>query len=460
MRRSPFIHYLKLRFNNILIQHICICYKCNGLLLLDVAHNLVEMIKMQCFQSFSLLKSLILNDNVIRDIEDQSFSNLKNLKFVNLSNNNILNIPQYMFYKGISVKLISLRNNPFMPIHKNAFQNMKVEIIDSTSYQICCIMHQNVKCNADKPWYISCSDLLSSSLMKLFFVSISIVIVCINSVSILLNIVTRKSNICYSIPVISVNITDIFCGIYLCIIWMTDFYFRGRFISNESHWRSSSLCFTAFGVSLWFSIVTPIILFFLSLSRLMVVINPLDTRFMKRDVVIKYLLILMLVSMSISMILTFLMKLFQEKLPLNLCLPFVDPTNSILLIKLIAWSVAFVQTMISIVIIALHLFLVQNLRHSQKMAKSSAENSNKSIIMQLALITTSNIICWVPTNVIYLTSLFLQRYPTDLVIWTTILVTPLNSVVNPAVFAATSVRRLGIMKNFSLFEKLTIKGMN
>ena len=80
MRRSPFIHYLKLRFNNILIQHICICYKCNGLLLLDVANNLVEMIKMQCFQSFSPLKSLILNDNVIRYIEDQSFSNLKKLK--------------------------------------------------------------------------------------------------------------------------------------------------------------------------------------------------------------------------------------------------------------------------------------------------------------------------------------------------------------------------------------------
>ena len=38
------------------------------------------------------------------------------------------------------------------------------------------------------------------------------------------------------------------------------------------------LCFTAFGMSIWFSIVTPFILLFLSWLRLMAVVNPLSVK--------------------------------------------------------------------------------------------------------------------------------------------------------------------------------------
>ena len=142
------------------------------------------------------------------------------------------------------------------------------------------------------------------------------------------------------------------------------------------------------------------------------------------------------------------MKFTQDRLPLSLCLPFVDPTNSILLIKIIAWCIAVIQVTISIVILALHSLLVQYLRQYQMEIdpKKNKEHSDKTIIIQLALITVSNIICWLPTNIIYLTSLFLPRYPTDLVIWTTVLVTPLNSMINPTVFVTTLLRSLSATK--------------
>ena len=355
-----------------------------------------------------------MNDNLIKYIEDKSFTKLYNLKFVNISNNNIFNVPQFIFSSTQLMNMISIKSNPLRSIHENAFQNVKVILIESSSYQICCIVHQ-AKCNAKKPWYISCSDLLSTNSIKLIYILMSIFIMFVNMLTICSHVILRKSNTSYFIMVASVNITDMLCGLYLCIIWITDFYFRGKFISHERYWRSSFLCFTAFGISLWFSVIAPVVLLFLSLSRLMIVVNPLSIRFKTTKSIFKFLSVIILVSMSASIVLTLLMKFTQERLPLNLCLPFVDPTNSILLTKVIAWCVAMIQVIISVLILALHSLLVQNLRQYQmEMGQDkNKEHSDKTIIIQLALITVSNIICWLPTNVIYLTSLFLPRYPTD-----------------------------------------------
>ena len=380
-----------------------------------------------------------MNDNLIRHIEDQSFTNLQSLKFVNLSNNDILNVPELIFFNINLLNMISIKNNPLRSIHENAFQNVKVKLIETTSYQICCIVNQKTKCNAEKPWYISCSDLLSTGSMKFIYMLMSIFILFVNILSIFSHAILRKTKPTYFVTVVSVNITDMLCGLYLCVIWITDIYFKGKFISHERHWRSSFLCFTAFGMSIWFSIVTPPILLFLSWLKLIAVVNPLSIKWKDIRSIFKCLLTIVIIAMLIAIVLTFLMKFTQEKVPLNLCLPFVDPTNSVLLIKVIAWCVAVLQVIISVLILASHSFLVQTLRqyHMEMNSNKKKQHSNKTIIIQLALITVSNVICWIPTNIIYLTSFFLTRYPTDLVIWTTVLVTPLNSMINPTVFALT-----------------------
>ena len=457
MTRAPNVNYLKLKFNDIIMQDICNCQKCSQLFIFDVAFNLIEIIKKQCFHGYHQLLALNINDNLIRHIEDQSFTNLQSLKFVNLSNNNILNVPQFIFLNINFLNVISIKNNPLRSIHENAFQDVKVKLIESTSYQICCIVNQKVKCNAEKPWYISCSDLLSTRSMKFIYILMSIFILFVNIFSIFSHATLRKSKPTYFITVVSVNMTDMLCGLYLCLIWITDLYFQGKFISHERHWRSSFLCFTAFGMSIWFSIVTPLILLFLSFLRLIVVVNPLSIKLKNTRSMFKCLLTIILISMSVATVLTFLMKFTQEKVPLNLCLPFVDPTNSILLIKVIAWCVAVLQVIISVMILASHSFLVQNLRqyHMKMDSNKEKQQSNKTIIIQLALITVSNIICWVPTNIIYLTSLFLPRYPTDSVIWTTVLVTPLNSMINPTVFTVTLLKGLVTSKIY-FSQKLSV----
>ena len=384
MARAPSVNYLKLGFNNIMMQDICNCQICGQLFMFDVVFNLIEIIKKQCFHGYYQLLALNLNDNLIRYIEDQYFTNLQSLKFVNLSNNNILNIPKFIFINSHSIHMISIKHNPLILIHENAFQNVQVKLVESTSYHICCIVNQKTKCNAEKPWYISCSDLLSTGAMKFIYILMSIFILFVNTLSIFSHAILRKTKPTYFITVVSVNITDMLCGLYLCVIWITDIYFKGKFISHERYWRSSFLCFSAFGLSLWFSIVTPLILLFLSWLRLMVVVNPLSITLKNSRSIFKCLLAIILISMSVSIVLTFLMMFTQEQVPLNLCLPFVDPTNSISLTKVIAWCVAIIQGTISVVIVASHAFLVQNLRqyHMKMDLNKNKQYSGTAIIIQ------------------------------------------------------------------------------
>ena len=60
---------------------------------------------------------------------------------------------------------------------------------------------------------------------------------------------------------------------------------------------------------------------------------------------------------------------------------------------------------------------------------------------QVVIVTFSNLMCWIPSKIIYISTLFMSKYPTDLFIWTTIAVTPLNSMIDPLVFVVSTMKR-------------------
>ena len=182
---------------------------------------------------------------------------------------------------------------------------------------------------------------------------------------------------------------------------------------------------------------------FLSLSRLMTVIYPIGTQFKKVKFVLKSIVLFYTLSFLVTLLFTFYFKLTYLNLPFSLCLPFIDPSKSVGMIKIITWSVVTTQTTSSVVIMSTHLLLVKKLKESRKRIRKSKLESDSEIplIIQLIAITTSNILCWFPTNAIYVTAMFLSTYPIDLIIWTTVAILPLNSIINPSVFIITSCRK-------------------
>ena len=419
-RISSFKKIVKTLPNNIILripenclEHICEVLTPRNILLLDLEFNCVNEIIQNCFASLWLLQTLVLNDNNIMSVGSGCFYNLSNLRFLNLSNNPLLNLPERVFKKLFKLKLFYFLNVSLIDIQIKALHDSSVKLIITNDYHLCCISSTETLCLAHKPWYISCSDILPEDKMKVLYMSVSNLAILLNVMSMISHYLTNKSNNVYVVIVILVNINEILCGIYLACIWISDICFKEKFLVKEQLWRSSILCFSAFGLLLRFTILTQLTLIFLSLSRLTVVIYPIDTKFKRTEFVIKTVLVLCMFSLLIAISTPFYFKFTDYVLPISLCLLFIDPTNSILLIKIITWFVGITQTASSLIIMVFHILLVQNLKKLKKLLRKSESNtdSDTSLIVQLIVITSSNIICWFPANGIHIAAMFLSNYP-------------------------------------------------
>ena len=105
----------------------------------------------------------------------------------------------------------------------------------------------------------------------------------------------------------------------------------------------------------------------------------------------------------------------------------------------------------------MNLLLVVPLDKSQVKLRTAEDRSNVRLILQLLTVTTTNIVTWIPSNIIYLSSLYMSRYATDLILWTIVTVTPINSLINPVIFFVTDIKpilksKLDNIKNRNMQE--------
>ena len=227
---------------------------------------------------------------------------------------------------------------------------------------------------------------------------------------------------------------DFLCSIYLSIIWISDLVLHKTLYMSDV-WKSHFLCFTAFGIIFWFSILSPTLLAFMSFARLMVVVYPFYTRYKRPGFTLMLILIVFGISLAFSGFVTLMIKFTYKYLPTMFCLPFINPTNAFLLTKIVTWFIIIIQSITPMVIILIYVVLFRTLQKSK--VKGMKSPSAFQLVLQLYLITVSNILCWFPVNIVYITSMFLLTYPIELIIWTIVTILPINSIVNPLVFIFT-----------------------
>ena len=196
----------------------------------------------------------------------------------------------------------------------------------------------------------------------------------------------------------------------------------------------------------------------MALSRLMLVWYPVDTKFKNHNFVLKSILFLVILSLVICLSFTIILKIHFRILPTSLCLPFIDSLKSVFMIKIIVWSSILTQSMLSIVIVIVYILLALSLyaKKDNDLNQKSTHISYKSLILQLILITVSNISCWFSTNGIYTMTMILSKYPTQLVIWSTVILMPINSIVNPTIFLFYVIQKLSEIKVLAFYKKFSI----
>ena len=420
--------------------------KSRQLVTLNFSFNSIEKLTKNCFSETVNLKVVAMKDNLMNHIQIGTFEPLHFLQFLDLSNNCFTNIATLRELGLKKLRLLSLNNFSLSSLKQNIFLDIEVKFFQTNDFFLCCLMSIKTHCTQKKPWVFGCEGLLPTHSLKITFYLISGTILLANFVSMILQKTSHDGNVIFQYIVAFISTAHIFCATSLFILWLADLVYESNFVFLQFSWRSGSVCFLHFGVCLLFSFLCPALLSFLSFARLQVVMNPCSTDFRRTGFVLKYLLWIVAGVCVVSVGLTVQTWIITKGygLPFSLCSPFVDPTNSLKIIDILTWVVSLSKTAACVFIFINYVKLIWNFKASQqKIAKAKSETkSNISLIVQLVIITASNLLCWISTSAIYLAAQFLEKYPISMLIWTTVCVAPINSIANPVIFIMTTFRNI------------------
>lgn len=424
------------------IKHICFFTFPTDIIYLDVRHNFVLSLKRKCLDSYSHLAMFMVDNNEIDFVAEMSFNGLTNLQFLGISNNPLSELPE-LFIIGLPHLLIFLMNNlTLAQIQNGMFDKVPVKVIGTIDHHVCCISPSNSTCTARGPWYTPCHEhLLVTNHFFLSFLCVSVIVFLANTTSVFVQIMTRSKKDTFAVIAIFIHISDILFGFYLSIMWSNNIMYKNTFVTKEHLWRSSFICFLACGIVLWFAILSQLLLLFLSVTRLMVVINPIDTKFKRTRFTLVCMSWLFSLVFFASFVNICVLKITQKSLPVSLCLPFVNPENYVILSQTVTWLVAVCQVFTSSSSALVHCVIVKQFWISQQTIKKSKKNSGLFLVMQLFTITLSNVLCCFPTNVVYLAAMF-HKFSSEIFLVTNAGIVPINPLVIPSIFVLVAVRRL------------------
>ena len=195
------------------------------------------------------------------------------------------------------------------------------------------------------------------------------------------------------------------------MILTADGIFQDNYIANDYKWRDSIPCYVVFTISLIFSFQSPLTISLMTFSRVFVVISPFSSVFHDRHFIGKLLIVFQFVLSILMSIFVLILKKKIKIIPTILCLPFIDQENSVTEIKIIIVTVAAFQALLSFFIIVTYAILIRSLLDSETKARKSKSQSPVSLLLQLVTVTLSNLLSWIPSNIVYLSSIFISKFP-------------------------------------------------
>ena len=417
-------------------------------LIIDLGFNKLKMIEKGCFYNGFKIMIIKLNNNLIQSFSPSVVVTLHNLQYLDLNYNNIKTLYNDVALTKTPEKVLAISNNSLSYINEDIFKSMKVKVLFTNDYHLCCILSAKALCTAYLPWYESCSGLLTNIYIRWCFYCLSSLVIFINIITLTIHRIIlskyEKNSGTFQTIVDANSFLCIIYGSYILILWLIDLNYGTVFTIFENQWRSGVTCFFSFAVVLNFNVLSPLITTFLSFSRLMVIVHPLTSRFKNKTFVFKRLIWLLIFCATVASSTSIAMFKIYSSVPYALCHPFVDPSGSVLLVKITTWIVVTLQTVSCIINIFLYLKLLKDMKISQKEVQKSVKQSNRarSMTIQIVILMTSNILTWIPSGVIYLALLHLNKYPIEIVAWTIILITTINPVINPLVIIATRAKKL------------------
>lgn len=420
------------------------------ILVLILDKNCIKSIGKMDFSFLRQLKILSLKINCIKLVENESFGKLYHMFVLDLSKNPLGYIPEHFCKESVHLQMLSLLQTPVHQIHSMAFRNMRAVVISTDRSQVCCMVPSPHSCLSSEVPHISCSDLLPTYSMSLSYLSVALLLKLSNTLSFLLHVLCLKCQKAFGSMVAFINVTSIFIALYLLLIWFVNHQFTDRFFSEEKRWRSSFLCSLLFFFFLVYSLLFPVSLLVLSVSRHMIVIHPIKTRFKRSAFVKKLILLLFCVFLAFSATVCCGLLLNIDSIPSKLCLPVLDPSKSVPSMSVLSFVVMLHQSTCFLLIFSSHLFVMLKMRGTsgESQVRTAAVSA---LVRQLTCLTTCCLVSWVPPDVVFVSAIWLPATHMDqTVIWMVVFTVPFSSLSHPLLFVCLIVKKMTRVSNTCL----------
>ena len=418
-------------------NRISTCYLFNfaTCLTLDLSYNYLTKIHELCFLTAIALKSLSLNNNQIKTIHPHSFRNLLKIRFLNISSNPLVLIKQTLVnLKQLS--LIDMSNISELLYSMWALNEINMAI--SNEPDICCMLSSYTICTPFKDDHLSCSDVLLTENMKIFFPLVFWLILVLNMISSVVNTKIKSASKGYIMIMLAINFSHCIFGMYLFIIWIADFSSIGFFFLYRDSVKFKYLCLIAISLILWSTLVAPMFIAFLSISRMMLTIHPVDTISKRKNYTEKVLHFLLGISFIFSTIFSMVFKSKESNFNLLLCIPFLHPSQSVL-----TFIVGVMQVIVSSISVVVHVVITKTVNKSNREVGLFVKNRRTFIGLarQLFILAMSNIICWLPVTSVYIATSLQLVDNIHVVIWSVVIGSSINPVIYPMISIVTFLKR-------------------
>ncbi len=431
------------------ISQICGLFKTlSQLRFVNLTSNHVNTLHRNCFCNLFCLSTIILAKNTIQMLEMGSFVNLSKTKIIDCSHNEINSLTGQIFVNISQLHVLNLSFNHLMQFDQNTLRGIVINKVITSSPFVCCIPLSVTSCEVVVTSYETCSDLLHGVPLRVVVLVIVLCVMRANfaSSSIHYNIQHKarkksRKTACsgnYEIIVCTVCFANTIFADYLFVLWVADLYYNDEFMMKSNLWQQSFFCSVAHMFSLLFCLILPFLFSFLSFSRLMVTLYPMNSSFKQRSFVVKQLTACIVLLAIISSTVT-VHTVLTENIKNKFCSPFVHSFGFSLKANIVTIFVASVQVGASVFISVFYVLLFVKLAQNQ-MTSIQANSQVKSIkpgVVKAIILTTFNFCCWSTLSAFHILLLFVFTHKELLVLLFVITTNSFETIVNPIFFIVT-----------------------
>ncbi len=418
-------------------------HKAQNLLSVKLHSNNIQKIPENVFGKTSVVVMFHVTENKLESVRKNTFLHLKGLMLLNLSSNPLAILePQLLWMKRSIVVLLNISR-----MDKISTSWEISQIIQTSDPHLCCIVPERTDCFSTVANHV-CQDLLPSLGNKISFYLTSVWIVVFNLCHIALQYKCYSAKcdktFAYGTGAIAVSMSDLCCALQTILLSCADLNYKQSIGFLEYQWRSSSLCHIVLGVFTNFNLLSPVVLCLFSVSRLMVVLHPMDTKFTETVFVSSSFTKMYVFCISVTVSLTLIVANLHPLIPRKLCSPFEGHSQNVLFVRNLTIFFIYLQIVAALGIVFVYIMLFYSLKMSQKnmQAAKTKHNSNTPLVVQIVLFTSIHILCWIPSGIIYILMMSLEQYPEELFPWTVSAVASINSIMNPIVLSVIAIRKL------------------